>query len=80
MDTFAVIVHDAEEGGYWAEVPSLPGCFSQGETLDELRANIIEAIQICRDAKQEDEGASPDEASFMWTLTVPQNRGGMVPA
>ncbi len=35
-----VIVHEAEEGGYWAEVPSIPGCATQGETLDELLGNI----------------------------------------
>jgi predicted RNase H-like HicB family nuclease len=39
-----VIVREAEEGGYWAEVPVLPGCASQGETMDELIANIREAI------------------------------------
>ncbi len=43
--TFTVLVHEAEEGGYWAEVPELPGCVSQGETLDELEANIKEAIE-----------------------------------
>jgi predicted RNase H-like HicB family nuclease len=31
-----IIIHDAEEGGYWAEVPAIPGCAAQGETLDEL--------------------------------------------
>ena len=40
-----VVVHEAEEGGFWAEVPALPGCVSQGETMDELLANIREAIQ-----------------------------------
>lgn len=39
-----IIVHDAEEGGYWGEVPALPGCASQGETIDELLANLHEAI------------------------------------
>ena len=39
-----VIVHEAEEGGFWAEVPALPGCVSQGETMDELLANVREAI------------------------------------
>jgi len=38
------IIHEAEEGGFWAEVPALPGCFTQGETLAELEANIREAI------------------------------------
>jgi len=31
-----VIVHEAEEGGYWAEVPAIPGCATQGETFEEL--------------------------------------------
>ena len=43
-----VIVHRAEEGGYWAEVPAIPGCVSQGDSLDELRSNIVEAIDGCR--------------------------------
>ncbi len=41
------VVHEAEEGGFWAEVPALPGCATQGETLDELRANLLEAIEGC---------------------------------
>jgi len=43
--TLKVLIHSAEEGGYWAEVPALPGCVSQGETIDELRSNIREAIE-----------------------------------
>ena len=42
-----VIVHEAEEGGLWAEVPAIPGCASQGETMDELLANIQQAIEGC---------------------------------
>ena len=42
-----VVVHEAEEGGYWAEVPAIPGCSSQGETLKELKKNIHEAIEGC---------------------------------
>lgn len=42
-----VIVHKAEEGGFWAEVPSIPGCATQGETMEELRANLREAIEGC---------------------------------
>jgi len=40
-----VIVHEAEEGGFWAEVPALPGCVTQGETFDELLANVREAVE-----------------------------------
>jgi len=42
-----VIVHEAEEGGYWAEVPAIPGCATQGETMEELLANVREAIEAC---------------------------------
>jgi predicted RNase H-like HicB family nuclease len=42
-----VIVHDAEEGGFWAEVPALPGCATQGETMEELLQNLHEAIEGC---------------------------------
>ena len=54
---YTVIIHQAEEGGYWAEVPVLPGCYSQGETMDEAMRNIKEAIEshlgALRDDKQE---------------------------
>jgi predicted RNase H-like HicB family nuclease len=43
--TIKAVVHKAEEGGYWAEVPSLPGCVTQAETIDDLRANLREAIE-----------------------------------
>lgn len=39
-----ILVHEAEEGGFWAEVPALPGCASQGETMEELIVNLREAI------------------------------------
>ena len=42
-----VIIHEAEEGGYWAEVPAIPGCATQGETFEELLQNIHEAVEGC---------------------------------
>lgn len=42
-----VIVHEAEEGGYWAEAPAIPGCVTQGETFEELLANLYEAVEGC---------------------------------
>lgn len=42
-----IVVHEAEEGGYWAEVPSIPGCATQGESFDELLINIYEAVEGC---------------------------------
>ena len=40
---FKVIIHEAEESGFWAEVPGFPGCVSEGDTLEEVRANICDA-------------------------------------
>ena len=42
-----VIVHKSEEGGFWAEVPAIPGCATQGETFEELLANLYEAVEGC---------------------------------
>jgi len=42
-----VIVHEAEEGGYWAEVPAIPGCATQGDTFDELLKNLYDAVEGC---------------------------------
>ncbi len=42
-----VIIHNAEEGGYWAEVPSIPGCVAQGDSFEELLGNLYEAVEAC---------------------------------
>ena len=42
-----VVIHEAEEGGYWAEVPSIPGCATQGDSFEELLANLYEAVEGC---------------------------------
>jgi predicted RNase H-like HicB family nuclease len=39
------IIHSAEEGGYWAEVPALPGCITEGDSMDEVMANLKDAIE-----------------------------------
>ena len=41
------IIHEAEEGGYWAEVPALPGCVTEGDTWEELIENLREAVEGC---------------------------------
>jgi predicted RNase H-like HicB family nuclease len=48
--TLKAIVHKAEEGGLWAEVPALPGCVTQGETTEELRSNLQDAIKLWLEA------------------------------
>jgi len=44
---YKVVIHKAEEGGYWAEVPAVSGCFSQGETVDEVMENIHKTLAAC---------------------------------
>ena len=48
------IIHNAEEGGFWAEVPALPGCLTQGETREEIRENLLEAIELWFEAGEAD--------------------------
>jgi predicted RNase H-like HicB family nuclease len=43
--TLKAIIHSAKEGGFWAEVPALPGCMTQGETIDEVKVNLREAVE-----------------------------------
>jgi len=47
------LIFRAEEGGFWAKVPAIPGCVSQGETLEEVKANIIDALQGCLAVREE---------------------------
>jgi predicted RNase H-like HicB family nuclease len=55
-----IVVHDAEEGGFWAEVPAIPGCATEGDTFEELLANLYEAIEGCLSV---DVATFEDEAS-----------------
>jgi len=61
-----VVVHEAEEGGFWAEVPAIPGCASQGETMDEPLANIQEAIEGCLSV----DVAEPKDGGGRWPICV----------
>ena len=56
-----VIIHEAEEGGYWAEVPAIPGCATQGETFDELLTNLYEAVEGCLSIDVQDVLVSPKD-------------------
>ena len=59
-----VIIHEAEEGGYWAEVPSVPGCATQGQTFEELLTNLYEAVEGCLSVDLEDIPTSPTDRVF----------------
>lgn len=54
------LIHKAEEGGYWAEVPALPGCVTQGETMEEIRRNLAEAVELWLEAGELDPEADPE--------------------
>ena len=59
VQKYAVVIHEDPEGGFWAEVPALPGCYSQGETVAELMDNIREAITGVLEVMQE-QGSQPE--------------------
>lgn len=79
MKTFTILVHTAEEGGYWAECVELE-CGSQGETLDELDFNIRESIEAVLQVRAEDgddisgiakaENIQVAEGERKWEITV----------
>ena len=57
-----IIVHKAEEGGLWAEVPAIPGCAAQGENIKELVCNVREAIDGCLSVELGTDGLTPPPA------------------
>ncbi len=59
-----VVIHQAEEGGYWAEVPSIPGCATQGESFEELLTNLYEAVEGCLSAEVGD-GSNTEKAKVI---------------
>jgi len=62
---YTVIIHPAEEGGYWAEVPALQGCYSQGETLEQVMVNVGEAVEAHIEALKQDGQEVPVEKGLM---------------
>lgn len=56
------LIHADETGGYWAEVPALPGCVTQGETMDEVRENLREAIEAWLEAGETSADSADAEA------------------
>ena len=68
---YTVILHlDEEVGGYWVEVPALPGCVSQGDTREEALANIKEAIELHIECMREDGEKIPSEESTKVAVEV----------
>jgi predicted RNase H-like HicB family nuclease len=69
MSKYAAIIHVEPTGGFWGEVPALPGCYSQGETVEELTHNLREAIAAVLDVMRED-GLVPEEHVQVVELAV----------
>lgn len=67
MKAYSVVIHEERAGGFWAEVPALPGCYSQGETVEELRENIREAISGVIEVRRDLSG-SDGEAGFEFSV------------
>ncbi|MFA5269437.1 MAG: type II toxin-antitoxin system HicB family antitoxin [Methanoregula sp.] len=61
---YSILIHKAEEGGFWSEVPALPGCFSQGETIEETIANTKEAAELIISILREENREIPVEDEF----------------
>jgi antitoxin HicB len=59
--TYTVVVHEAEEGGYWTSAPALPGAGSQGESIDEALAMTRDAIELMIEALTEDGLPIPED-------------------
>ena len=61
---YTILIHQAEEGGFWSEVPALSGCYSQGETIDETLQNTKVTVEAHLQALKEDLVAAPVEESL----------------
>ena len=62
---YVLVIHQAEEGGYWAEVPALEGCFVQGETIDEVLEDAPKAVASHLEALREDGQAVPADQGII---------------
>ena len=69
--TYRILITPEEEGGFSVSVPSLPGCFTQGETIDEAIAMAKEAVSLYIESLEEDGEPVPDDGrSLEYTLTL----------
>ena len=67
---YSVVVHNAEEGGFWVNVPALPGCYSQGESVDESLQNVTEAIELYLESLRDEGHEAPLDAEVVYRVNV----------
>lgn len=67
---YSVVVHEAEEGGFWVEVPALPGCYSQGESVEETLGNVREAIELYLETLRDEGRDTPQDADVVFQVSV----------
>ena len=67
---YSVVVHTAEEGGFWVEVPALPGCYSQGESVEESLRNVSETIELYLEVLRDEGRDVPRNAEVVYQVSV----------
>ena len=67
---YSVVVHSAEEDGFWVEVPALPGCYSQGESVDESLQNVTEAIELYLEVLRDEGRDAPPDSEIVYQVNV----------
>ena len=67
---YSVVVHEADEGGFWVEVPALPGCYSQGESVDEALRNVREAISLYLETLRDEGKDAPNDEDVVFKVAV----------
>ena len=67
MSSYTIVIHRAEEGGYWAEVPALEGCFAQGESVEEVTEDARGAVRTHLAVLAEDGQAVPEDEGILVT-------------
>ena len=71
VHSYSVHIEPAPEGGYWSQVPSLAGCFSQGETIEETIQNTKEAIELYLEGLTDQGKEIPEESELAVTVRIP---------
>ena len=71
VHSYTVQIEPVTEGGFWSRVPSLPGCFSQGETIEETMQNTKEAIELNLERLVADKSEIPEESDSVVSVRIP---------